>query len=646
MILMALAMGTACERCAEQAPPDAGGSVRDADSTSPAIKLTEVRGSVEWRRGKEGLWRPATEGQPVLVGDGVRTATRSSAVVLFDDGSRLRLKPETELTLSGLEGEFDLLLGEGSIDVEAAPGRGTAFRLMFGKTNEMVVLREGRAELKIEEDGVHIQMIMGQAVIHGDGEAKPLLAGKSFLLSIGKAQIVGRESLETTLRDRRRASRIKAPESRRFLRPKKSSLALQPGTTVRTAKMGGVELLDPAGGRVLLGPRSTARFEGTFKTRTGREGQLRLDRGQARVVLRRDGGSGATQEVVTPMASVKTSAAGLTADVTVLAQANSTKVVVHTGQAEIHAADKMVTIKAGQMLQVGPKGFKADPSALPPARLRAQEGKKTHIFFDRKIQQIRLSWKADADERSDLEVSAKEDFSELFLREPVVGPEFNLHRRDHPTLFWRVVRADGTTGATGSLRYERDPFSKARADAATNVVPDTGIKTTVVFQGKVPALTFKWQAHGDAASYLVQVFSEDELEKPVLTQHAKKTRLILPAGKLSEGTYFWYQLAQDADGKELKASQMNKLVLIFDNAVRLLRIDSPHPGQRAKGGQMQVTGLAPVGAKLTVNGKLVSVSADGRFSRALSGVGRGAVLVFRLQRKGRADVIFTRHLGR
>ena len=56
-----------------------------------------------------------------------------------------------------------------------------------------------------------------------------------------------------------------------------------------------------------------------------------------------------------------------------------------------------------------------------------------------------------------------------------------------------------------------------------------------------------------------EIYHEDDMETPVFEKTAEKTRLAMPAGKLKEGTYFWYQAAWDAAGKEMVASQMNKL---------------------------------------------------------------------------------------
>jgi len=226
-----------------------------------------------------------------------------------------------------------------------------------------------------------------------------------------------------------------------------------------------------------------------------------------------------------------------------------------------------------------------------------------------------------------------------------VGKSYILNNVRPGRHFWRLTRTDGNPGRPGSLAIRRDPIARQLASGKlTNVVTDTGIKTTIYFQGKVPALTFKWDVVEAAASYKVRIYPEDDMEKPILEETAKKTRLVLPAGKLKEGTYFWYQSASDSAGKEISASQMNKLSLAFDNATPLLRLEAPRPGHKPDGGQVEVSGLAPPGSRVMVGKDSIEISHDGRFKQTLSGIERRAVLIFKLIKKGAGDIYYVRHL--
>jgi hypothetical protein len=487
---------------------------------------------------------------------------------------------------------------------------------------------------------------MGTATINRGDETTPLKAGQSFVLDIGAGEITGRQELATILLDRKRQSRIRPPGQKKFRRPGKRRLELEPGTAVITRRRGSVELVDDTGSRVMLGAKTKATFEGAFQSETGRESTIKLDSGEARIRLKRGKQGGSTQKLVMPMGTIVASARGTTAEVVVSSRGKSTQVTVHAGNAEVAVGEKTVTVGPGQSLKIGRKGEVGRPEPLKLPKLRAREGVRTRIFYDRRVRRVALVWKGGKEgEETLLEVSPYADFKKVALREPVAGRSYILNNVRPGKHYWRLTRSDGEPGSVGRLEIRRDPIARRLASGKlTNVVPDTGIKTTIFFQGKVPVLTFKWDAVEDAAGYKLRIYSEDDMEKPLLEESSKKTRLALPEGRLKEGTYFWYQSAQDEAGQEISASQMNKLSLAFDNATPLLRLEAPRPNQKPKGGQVEVSGLAMPGSRLMMGKDSIEISTDGRFKQTLSDVGRRAVLIFKLIKKGLGDVYYIRHL--
>ncbi len=632
-----------CERlgCGGEKPAAVDGGTAPA-----AMKLTDLKGTVEWRPGPEGEWKPAAEGQVLTRGDGLRAPTGAKYTLVFSDGRQIRIEGQGQLGLTEEHDEFALLMEQGEVEVVANRVEGKEYRIIFADSSDMVLLREGRAGVKMQAGGVQVEMIMGNATINRGGEVTPLQTGQSFVLDIGAGEITGRQELATVLLDRRRQSRIRPPGRKKFQRPRRSKTELEPGTAVITRRRGSVELVDNSGSRVVLGAKSQAVFEGAFRSETGRESTIKLDSGEARIVLRRPKQGGAVQKLVLPMGTIVASAPGMSAEVIVRSRGKSTQVTVHAGRAEVAVGDRTIKVGPGQALSIGKKGEVGEPEPLKLPRLRAREGVRTRVFYDRRIRRVALVWKGGEEERERLlEVSHHSGFKRLALREPVAGNSYILNHVRPGRYFWRLTPQEGEPGPVGRLEIQRDPIARKLASGKlTNVVPDTGIKTTIYFQGKVPVLTFKWDPVEGAANYKLRVYSEDDLEKPLLEKTSKKARLVLPEGRLKEGTYFWYQTAQGADGKEITASQMNKLSLAFDNATPLLRLEAPRPGEKARGGQVEVSGLAPPGSRLVVAKESIGISADGRFKQTLSGIGRRAVLVFKLIKKGLGDVYYIRHL--
>jgi hypothetical protein len=87
---------------------------------------------------------------------------------------------------------------------------------------------------------------------------------------------------------------------------------------------------------------------------------------------------------------------------------------------------------------------------------------------------------------------------------------------------------------------------------------------------------------------------------------------------------------------------MNKLELVYDNSRTTLAIARPKPGE-ALPASGTVEGVAPLGAKLFVNGKPAALDAKGRFSLA---VGRAEALVFRVVADNGAESYWVRKVRR
>jgi hypothetical protein len=392
-------------------------------------------------------------------------------------------------------------------------------------------------------------------------------------------------------------------------------------------------------------------FEGSFRAGQDREGVLALDAGRARVVLRRQAGAGSTQEVVTPHGRIVASAQGLTAELTILAQKDETRVQVHAGKADITTGDQTIAVSAGQKLSLRAERQAAQPTPVALPLVPSREGIRTRVFYDRPISAVALRWAKPARPDQDrLEASRQPDFGQLLLQEPVEGTAFGLSGLQPGRTYWRLVRGtdpQAAPGPVGSVELSTDPAAKGRADrSVTNVVQDTGVQTRIIFQGKAPAVTLTWKAAPDASQYRVRIFTGEDLENPIVEQTVQATRLMLPSERLKEGTYYWYQAPLDPNGKAKATSQMNKLVLAFDNATSLVRVDLPRTGARPTKGSIEVSGLAPRGAQLEVNNQPILLGPEGRFSQVVGDVRPGAPLIFHLRQPDQGDVYLLRHLGR
>ncbi len=115
-------------------------------------------------------------------------------------------------------------------------------------------------------------------------------------------------------------------------------------------------------------------------------------------------------------------------------------------------------------------------------------------------------------------------------------------------------------------------------------------------------------------------------------------------GALAEGRYLWSVTPLDAKGVGLRGGKMNKLEIAYDNAVPDLLISAPRNGDPS-GATVPVVGIAPVGAKVFVNGRAVELDDKARFNTSAAPL-PGGRLVFRMVGKSGAEVYTVRTVRR
>lgn len=214
-------------------------------------------------------------------------------------------------------------------------------------------------------------------------------------------------------------------------------------------------------------------------------------------------------------------------------------------------------------------------------------------------------------------------------------------------LYWRVA---GQPGAVAEAHFGPDPgglaaTARRRAD---HLVTEGRESTTVYFQGAPPALTLAFTADPAdpaAARHRVRIYRAGALGRPVFDRVVSGERVEVEAGVLGEGRYVWSALPLDDRGRPQGGGRFNKLELVYDNALSGLAIAAPRPDQMTVPARpLEVIGVAPLGARLHVNGRPTPLDDKGRFALRLPSPPR--LLVFRLERKGGGESYWIRPLRR
>jgi hypothetical protein len=117
-----------------------------------------------------------------------------------------------------------------------------------------------------------------------------------------------------------------------------------------------------------------------------------------------------------------------------------------------------------------------------------------------------------------------------------------------------------------------------------------------------------------------------------------ENRVVVESGVLKEGEYKWSATPLDKNGVE-SGGRMNKMEIVFDNSVTRLVLTSPRDGE----GASTATGVAPLGSKVTLNGKPLALDDAGRFTTPIGGA---SVLVFRLVTRDGGEAFWVRRVAR
>jgi hypothetical protein len=174
-----------------------------ANEAARAARLSSVEGQVRIVQGSTLLADPALVNTPLFEGMQVRTAEDGRAELEFDDGSIVRLAPNSLLTLKALRGQ----IGKGSAEVVLASGLGyfelqdesadSQIKVRFGGG---VVTANGFSVLRINLDNPSGELAVFSGNAHlerGSAVALDLHGGESVTLnSSDPGQYVLAESIE------------------------------------------------------------------------------------------------------------------------------------------------------------------------------------------------------------------------------------------------------------------------------------------------------------------------------------------------------------------------------------------------------------------------------------------------------------------
>jgi hypothetical protein len=256
------------------------------------------------------------------------------------------------------------------------------------------------------------------------------------------------------------------------------------------------------------------------------------------------------------------------------------------------------------------------------------------------LREAELTWRGTASVFK-VEVARDAAFTDMVLAGAVQTPSVVSPIPSRGALYWRVQNEAGKPLASGDAHFRAEP-ALPRQVADSHEVSESRERTALYFQGVPPNVTLLARPLDNAVKYRLGIYRVGQLDEPVAQVESAEPRATFASGTLGEGSYVWSASPIDVTGRVLRGGPMNKLELIYQNAVPRLLVLAPLNGDAAEPDGVPTRGIAPAGSQLWVNGRRLMLDDKGRFEASVSP--GTTLLVFRLLRHGQRETFTVRAL--
>lgn len=161
----------------------------DAGTRPVEIRLGELSGAVQLRRGLDGGWADAKAGDVLQPSDGVRTSDGSYAMLVGGETWEVRMEPGTEVGIGELKESITRLLLEGGMARAVVKGQGRHVFEVRASSSDAVATTDGGV-FTIASNGrgtVAVGTESGEVALSGAGRVVIVRAGQQSVVTPGKA---------------------------------------------------------------------------------------------------------------------------------------------------------------------------------------------------------------------------------------------------------------------------------------------------------------------------------------------------------------------------------------------------------------------------------------------------------------------------
>ncbi|MDX2052469.1 MAG: hypothetical protein SFV15_08770 [Polyangiaceae bacterium] len=584
----------------------------------PLAILKESEGHVDRDFSKSlNVWERAELGAHFRVGDGVKTGSKSGALLTLDDGSEAGLKSNTlvrflETPPKSSQQGLDVVTGEATLSVGSTDlGLLTNVGLALLRAGSKITLRRADQAVRFEVNvgsarfetktgpldvkaGQGVEIGIGQAVLERfdlNKEAAPAATEAAAKAEVAQADAP--ETGEIGLNVDGAGARLKEPGAKDWTALKPGAHALSAGSTLSLPR--GTSATVTRGNRQVV-----LRGQGQFVVASTGSAFIQTESGGISVAAT----SGAVS-ITVPGGTITTLLGGLS-DLQV--KRDATAVSVRVGEVEIKTEKGVETLRGGETAKLSSAGA-VDVGGRGPGYadilLAAGDSIAVHdpspptsvgIRFGDRCKQggvVQLM-------RSSTEV-ATSSRSETGIANILIPVGLHTYR----------LRCLGPNGleekpvATGRVSVRRDSgTSQLPSSAPRTQVETDGRKYTVLYQNLLPQIAVRWKDAPAASSYKLTIKSNGKTEN----LSARTPNYFFPSASLPEGTH---QMVFEAG---IRRSRPTTVTISFDNAAPTARIASPQDRSFAPGASVTVSGVALPGWTVAVGGQEIPMDAQNRFS--------------------------------
>lgn len=579
-----------------------------------------------------GQWATAEIGDELRLGDRLRTG-RSARLRLVPDGE-IAVGPDTTLRLSDTPPESR---ASGRVVLEAGEAiittADSAYELGVGDS-VLHVDPSARVELSQQEGGFRIELISGRArVRRPDG-------GEPDELSPRDARSVG-----ASVAQRDPSPAVDADEGAARAAGPLTAVVTGGGAEVREAE-GHVRALVP--GRQSLAAPSALRLQGGTTVELSRGDQVAFIEGPASVIV--GDASGAlvrtTSGRVTARGTGGPVRVAVPGGVIILRGAGETRVGVGSdrvatvtprlGEAEVRGNGRATTLRAGESATLSAEGAveRIADGAPTSADLTLVAGASVTIHDPAAPTNVRLELGDACAGEGTLELGAPGGTFDR-VRRPAEGSAIvALAAGRHA---YRITcGAAGGRGVSGRISIENDAGIRPLPQSAQRVSVDAdGRQYTVVYQNRLPTVSFRWPGASPVGPYTLTIASGG---RSVQRRGPRPTQTIRSGG-LPEGTHRF--TFESADGRRSRAGTLS--IRFAGGAANTAYLTSPDDGAPRRGDTVVVSGGALRDSTVSiVGGGPLEVDAQGRFHASITAPTRDDALAVRVVHRSAGTHIFLR----